>query len=504
MHIQEAYTMNSIAEIFDNSKQLLDGINGFINKYIGCDLLRRCGIRKIVDSFTEKRDYEYADNPILRLIGNVETSKVLPRCVSAKKLLTDKILACFHTAASPYLMFKTGTFFSDYSKDTFYRFDLNKKANWESLQLETAKNVILDIESRTGKDHVNSLIFDDSLYRRTGGKGTDLCAKVFDHNDNKMRLGFRMMTGAWSNGETYIPFLQSLLTTRKKHLMVGKDEHADRRTLRGKRRAMAKEKGTVVVQSMVQEAQKAGIPFDYVLFDTWFSNPAQLVALKDIGADVIAMIKKNKTRYTVLDPTDDAVKSLDVKEIYSRFRKRPGCSKYLLCVNVKVSDQGGNSIPAKLVYARNRNNKKQWVCFVCTDMRCSPEDILRIYTMRWACEVYFSIAKGYLKLRTECHSTSYDAITAHMVIVAIRYMILAVTRFENTDERGIEEIMYGIQREVINKMMDCAVILIIDTLLDSIRVCFGTTEDQINELICVFISKLPEAWRCRFTAPQAG
>ena len=94
---------------------------------------------------------------------------------------------------------------------------------------------------------------------------------------------------------------------------------------------MAKEKETVVVQSMVQEAQKAGIPFDYALFDTWFSNPAQLVALKDIGADVIAMIKKNKTRYTILDPTDDTVKSLDVKEIYSRFRKRSDCSKYLLC-----------------------------------------------------------------------------------------------------------------------------------------------------------------------------
>lgn len=134
---------------------------------------------------------------------------------------------------------------------------------------------------------------------------------------------------------------------------------------------MAKEKETVVVQSMVQEAQKAGIPFDYVLFDTWFSNPVQLVALKDIGADVIAMIKKNKTRYTILDPADDSVKSLDVKEIYSRFRKRSGCSKYLLCVNVKVSDRNGNSVPAKLVYARNRNNKKQWVCFVCTDMRCS-------------------------------------------------------------------------------------------------------------------------------------
>ena len=504
MHIQEAYTMNSIAEIFDNSKQLLDGITNFVDKYIGCDLLRKCGIRKLIDSFTEHRDYEYIDNPILRLIGDVKTSTVLPKCISAKKLLMDKILACFHTARSPYIMFKTGTFFSDYKKDTFYRFDLNKKANWERLQLETARNVILDIESRTDKNHVNTLIFDDSLYQRTGGKGTDLCARVFDHNDNKMRIGFRMMTGGWSNGEIYIPFQQSLLTTRKKDLMIGRDEPVDRRTLRGKRRARAKEKGTVVVHSMVQEAQKAGIPFDYVLFDTWFSSPAQLVALKDIGADVIAMIKKNNTRYTLLDPTDDTVKSLNVKQIFRRFKKRPGQSKYLLSVNVKVSDSSGNSVPAKLVYARNRNDKKQWVCFICTDMRCCPEDVLRIYTMRWSCEVYFSVAKGYLKLRTECHSTSYDAITAHMVIVAIRYMILAVTRFENTDNRGIEEIMYGIQREVINEMMDCAVILIIDTLLDSIRECFGMNESQIDQLVCVFISKLPEAWRCRFTLPQAG
>lgn len=91
-----------------------------------------------------------------------------------------------------------------------------------------------------------------------------------------------------------------------------------------------------------------------------------------------------------------------------------------------------------------------------------------------------------------------------MVFVAIRYMILAVTRFENTDDRGIEEIMYGIQREIINEMMNCAIILIIDTLLDSVREYFGATESQIKELVSVFISKLPEVWKCRFTAPQAG
>lgn len=52
---------------------------------------------------------------------------------------------------------------------------------------------------------------------------------------------------------------------------------------------------------MVQHAQNAGIPFDDVLFDTWFSSPSQLAVLKGIGADVIAMIKKNSTKYIWTD-----------------------------------------------------------------------------------------------------------------------------------------------------------------------------------------------------------
>lgn len=85
-----------------------------------------------------------------------------------------------------------------------------------------------------------------------------------------------MMTGGWTNGETFIPFAQSLLSTRDEKQMVEPDVRIDCRTLRGKRRAMAKTKGTIVVKHMVQQAQKAGIPFDYVLFDTWFARPSWL------------------------------------------------------------------------------------------------------------------------------------------------------------------------------------------------------------------------------------
>ena len=171
-------------------------------------------------------------------------------------------------------------------------------------------------------------------------------------------------------------------------------------------------------------------------------------------------------------------------------------------MDVTVTDRNGGSIPAKLVYARNHSNRKDWVCFVCTDMSLSEKEILESYMLRWNIELFFKISKSYLKLRTECHSTSYDAITSHMVVVAIRYMILSVERFKNSDSRSIEDIFYGVQREIVNELIDCAIILMIDTLLDSVREYYHASEAQVTELVCLFISKLPEYWKIRFQMPE--
>ncbi len=93
--------MNSIAEIFENSKHLLDSsIDNFVNRYIGCSLLRKCGITKIVDNDSENTEFDYVDNPILRLIQSTAGSKVLEKCISAKQLLTDKIMLCFANSSA--------------------------------------------------------------------------------------------------------------------------------------------------------------------------------------------------------------------------------------------------------------------------------------------------------------------------------------------------------------------------------------------------------------------
>ena len=46
------------------------------------------------------------------------------------------------------------------------------------------------------------------------------------------------------------------------------------------------------MMDLLKSALKAGHRADYVLFDTWFSNPKQIAAVKELKMDVIAMVKK--------------------------------------------------------------------------------------------------------------------------------------------------------------------------------------------------------------------
>nr|WP_051188495.1 hypothetical protein [Proteocatella sphenisci] len=69
----------------------------------------------------------------------------------------------------------------------------------------------------------------------------------------------------------------------------------------------------------------------------------------------------------------------------------------------------GEMLPAKLVFVRNRNNKKDCLAIISTDIMLNENEIIRIYGKRWDIGVFFKICKSYLKLTKECRSLSYDA-----------------------------------------------------------------------------------------------
>ena len=83
-----------------------------------------------------------------------------------------------------------------------------------------------------------------------------------------------------------------LLSTNEKNIL-GPENETDKRSLAGKRRALSKMKGTKAMIEMVKTALANGHKVDYVLFDTWFSSPVQLIDFKSLGLDAIAMVKKS-------------------------------------------------------------------------------------------------------------------------------------------------------------------------------------------------------------------
>lgn len=53
-----------------------------------------------------------------------------------------------------------------------------------------------------------------------------------------------------------------------------------------------------------------------------------------------------------------------------------------------------------------------------------------------------------LNLVGECHSLSYDALTAHVAIVFTRYMLLAMEQRQNEDQRTLGELFFFLVDEM--------------------------------------------------------
>ena len=86
---------------------------------------------------------------------------------------------------------------------------------------------------------------------------------------------------------------------------------------------------------------------------------------------------------------------MSLTSIYNKNKKRRGKSKYLLSVMVEVV-KDEKIIPAKVVYVRNRNKRKEYLCLISTDTSLSEDEIIRIYGKRWDTEVFFKVCKSYL------------------------------------------------------------------------------------------------------------
>ena len=185
--------------------------------------------------------------------------------------------------------------------------------------------------------------------------------------------------------------------------------------------------------------------------------------------------------------------------IYNKNRKRRGKSKYLLSVIVDVV-KDNEIIPAKVVYVRNRNKRKEYLCLISTDVNLDEDEIIRIYGKRWEIEVFFKVCKSYLRLSKECNSLSYDAMTAHTAVVFTRYMMLSLENRESNDNRSLGELFLYFSDE----MSDITWIQAFQMMLQMFRTILADycelSDEKINELVGAFMNAIPALLKTQLQA----
>ena len=463
--------MNSLTENSYNEKTLIKSISHFIKEYSVGKTLKKANA------------YKSKGTPVIHVF--------------------TYLLQLVYTKKSMYMNMLNGTHDEDFARDVVYRLLNSHFINWTTFLLSLAICVITNkILGLTSDDRVNAMVVDDTLYSRSRSKHVELLANVHDHAGKgpKFRRGFRLLTLTWTDGATLIPLLfRHLSSSDQKNRYNEINPNIDKRSCGYKARLQAISMGPKVLLEMLAQAVKAGVPSKYVLFDCWFSYPVTIIEIVKLKLNVVARLKKTtKIKYLLNE------EKKTIAQIYSSLKKRPGKSKYLLSVAIKLYNKDNETTNARIVYVRDRNNKKNWIALISTDMNLSEEEIIQLYGKRWDIEVFFKICKSYLNLGSEFQGLSYDAITAHTAIVMTRYMILALEKRQNEDPRALGELFFLCYDEIVDIQFSEALTLIFSLLRDVLVEELFLTNEQINQLIDAFIVKLPEHFKKKMLRKEAS
>jgi len=393
------------------------------------------------------------------------------------------------TGKNLYTLKKTEPERIDFEKDVIYRFLGDSRIHWEQILSYTSYAVISELKKSASNDVLTANVVDDSSYYRNRSKKVELLSRCYDHVDGKYYKGFTLLCLGWTDGETFIPVKEQMVASgTDKNLLEGSHIKEDKRTLATKRRQDArKDKNTLTIQ-MLESIKGTPAQTKYVLFDSWFESPLSLMSIKNIGYDVVARAVNNDN-YRYLYNGE----MMSIKSIYKMNKKRPGKSRYLLSVDIQVKHKDfSESIPAKIVYVRDKNNRKKWIAFITTDASLTEEQILDLYELRWQIEPFFKVLKSYFHIEKEFQTRSFDAITAHTSIVMIRYIVMALRNREDKNPGTICDVFFALGKELDNISFSNIFTTISESIKNSLVDYLKLPFDAINGFLAYFMSIIPK------------
>ena len=411
------------------------------------------GVSEVKNYFIGTSKSNVADN-ILSLFQNFmackkvqELGKMKKKGFGAINILTTILILPFAGIASIRALFFSGLYNSDAGeKDVYYRFKNNENINWRLILYSVAKRFCFLVKKNSKADiSENSspkcLIADDTVLRKTG-ESIENIGKIHDHvGGSKMVLGFKMLVLTFWDGVSNIPldfsihnekgknkrrpFGLSIKTIRERFSKI-----RDKFSPGYKRNTEVRNSKIDTLIEMIKRAVKNGFIPDYVLTDSWFTCEKLIKIVRKLKKGAIHFLGPMKINRVFVYQG----KKYSGKELLQKLKKEKKRCRRLNCSYIKVVATY-HGIKLCLFFNCSYGSKK-WHLIVTTDLNLSFLEALKIYSIRWAIEVFFKESKQYFGLG-KSQAQDFDSQIADSTIAFIQLTMLTyLKRFQDYETLG--------------------------------------------------------------------
>ena len=308
-----------------------------------------------------------------------------------------------------------------FKKDTYYRLLQTSSYNWRKLLSLTTLKIIKLLHKVQDANAIKVFIVDDTVEGKTGKYVEGSRDELWSNKEKRTIRGINVVSLNYSDG--YSNFMIDFAIAMGNYARVKFEEFTqelDVRSIAYKRRLEIMDSKSKIALDMVVRALKSGIYADYLLIDSWYSKPAFLKEMNDLGLKVISRIANNNKIWN-FNGNEKTLNAIYEKHKNLKSAKAGKYGKKIQFKYFSVTVEHKNAGKLKVVFIKTAENL---IPIVSTDLELNDEEIIEIYKRRW------NIEQGYKELREHFgfgqeENRIYEALIARMTLSFFAYNIVS-------------------------------------------------------------------------------
>jgi len=388
-------------------------------------------------------------NPIYQTMQLLNIKSILKNANFVKKREgVSPYLVVLHFVYMLVMNKKISTFINQsndsFKKDTYYRLLQNSSYNWRKLLSLTNLKILKLLHKVQDSSSVKVLIIDDTVEGKTGKYVEGSRDALWSNKEKRNIRGINVVSLNYSDG--YSNFMLDFAINMGNYARVKFEEftqEVDVRTTAYKRRLEIMDGKSKIAIDMVTRALKSGVYADYLLVDSWYSKPAFMKEMNDLGLKVISRIANNNKIWNF------TAKEKTLNAIYTKFKKlkteKAGTyGKKIKFKYFSVIVEHKNAGKIKIVFIKT---KEKLIPIASTNTEINDEEIIEIYKRRW------DIEQGYKELREHFgfgkeENRIYEALIARITLSFFSYNIVSYINRMNNEPKTIGGLFKDLECEL--------------------------------------------------------